>query len=351
MDAKQLRFYRHLEAKLKRGEYVDVQGEIGYVFAFVYSYILRWNESGFESLHEFLTYLAELYIGEKKVSEYCRHWAGDCLLGLGKYELFLERTAPKSVTTGGTHHANLRLNLQRHLGLPADPIDVLKMMAPRDSKVIREHPGAYRDCVAKVFREHEEEHGSLYEILLRDTYGGRTTHRPQLFDGVPFALPRPPKLAVETHSYYATHEGVALVKKLAKDAENQLRTELGVPLIGEGWVSETALYKRLAEEFPETPVIHHGSPPWLGRQHLDIWFPDWRIAVEYHGKQHFEPVEFFGGEEAFMETRKRDERKAGLCREHRVRLIVVTEEDDVEQLVELVRDHHRELRARTRAPT
>jgi len=114
MDAKQLRFYRHLERKLKRGEYVDVQGEIGYIFPFIYGYILRWNESGFESLHEFLTHIAELYVRENKISDYCRYLAWDCLLGLGKYELFLERTVPKSVTTGGTHHANLRINLQRH---------------------------------------------------------------------------------------------------------------------------------------------------------------------------------------------------------------------------------------------
>lgn len=212
MDAKQLRFYRHLEAKLKRGEYVDVQGEIGYVFAFVYGYILRSNETGFESLHEFLTHIAELYVSENKISDYCRYWAWDCLLGLGKYELFLERTVPKSVTTGGTHHANLRLNLQRHLELPADPIDVLKMMGPRTSKVIEENLGAYRDCVVKVFQEHEIEHGSWYDILLRDTCGDGKAYRHQLFNSVPFTLPRPPKLALETHSYYATHEGVELVK-------------------------------------------------------------------------------------------------------------------------------------------
>jgi len=348
MDSNQLRFYRHLEGKLKRGEYVDVRGQIGYVFAFVYGYILRWNESGFESLHEFLTHIAELYAEETKLSDYCRYWARDCLLGLGKYELFLERTAPKSVTTGGTHDANLRLNLQRHLGLPVDPIDVLKMMAPRDSKVIREHPGAYRDCVVKVFREHEKEHGSWYEILLRDTYGDGEAYRHQLFNGVPFTLPRPPKLALETHSYYATHEGVALVKQLAKDAENLLRTQLGIPAVGEGWVSETQLYKRLAEEFPETPVVQHGSPPWLGRQHLDMWFPDWRVAVEYHGKQHFEPVEFFGGEEAFKDTQERDARKERLCKQHSVALFVVTEEDGVDDLIQSIRSHHRKIRKRTR---
>jgi hypothetical protein len=348
MDAKQLRFYRHLERKLKRGEHVDVQGEIGYIFPFIYGYILRWNESGFESLHEFLTHIAELYVSENKISDYCRSWAVDCLLGLGKYEIVLERTTPQSVTRSGSR-ANLRLNLQRHLGLPADPIDVLTMMAPRTSKIIEENVGAYQECVVRVFGEYENEHGSWYDILLRDTYGDGKAYRRPLFSGVPFKCPNP-KLALETHCYYATHEGFELVKQLAKDAENAVRTELGVPLVGEGWVSETLLYKRLANEFPETPVIQHGHPHWLGRQHLDIWFPDWGLGVEYHGKQHFESVEFFGGEEAFKDSQKRDARKARLCEQYSVALFVVTEEDDVDELVRSIREHYRNLRKRTRAP-
>jgi len=349
MDAKQLRFYRHLERKLKRGEYVDVQGEIGYIFPFIYGYILRWNESGFESLHEFLTHIAELYVSENKISDRCRSYAVDCLLGLGKYEIVLERTTPQSVTRKGGR-ANLRLNLQRHLGLPADPIDVLTMMAPRDSRIIREHPGAYQECVVQVFGEYETEHGSWYDILLRDTYGDGKAYRRPLFNAVPFISSRPPKLALETHCYYATHEGFELVKQLAKDAENLLRTQLDIPLVGEGWVSETLLYKRLADEFPETPVIQHGHPPWLGRQHLDIWFPDWGLAVEYHGRQHFKPVEFFGGEEAFKDSQERDARKARLCEQYSVVLFVVTEEDDVDGLVQSIREHHRKLRGRARAP-
>ncbi|MGB8332010.1 MAG: hypothetical protein WCE62_17925, partial [Polyangiales bacterium] len=288
---------------------------------------------------------------ETKLSNACRYWARDCLLGLGKYEEYLERTAPQSLTRSSGHRANLRLNLQHHLGLSADPVDILTMMSPRNSKIICEHHAGYRDCVVRVFDDYEKENGSWYELLLRIHYEDNEpfTHRQPLFNGVPFTFPRPPKLPLEMRTYYS-EEGGALVEQLAKDAENLLRTELGVPLIGEGWVSETALYKRLTEEFPETPVIQHGSPPWLGRQHLDIWFPDWRLAVEYHGKQHFEPVEFFGGEEALAKTRERDERKAGLCREHRVTLFVVTEEDDVEHLIQSIHEHHRSLRKRTRAP-
>ena len=90
--------------------------------------------------------------------------------------------------------------------------------------------------------------------------------------------------------------------------ENEFRTSRGVPRIGEGWVSETNLYYELKSHFENETVIHHGKPKWLGNQHVDIWFPKFKIGVEYQGKQHFEPIEFFGGEESFIRNQERDYR-------------------------------------------
>ncbi|MCW8887404.1 MAG: hypothetical protein OQK12_19435 [Motiliproteus sp.] len=74
----------------------------------------------------------------------------------------------------------------------------------------------------------------------------------------------------------------------------------------------------------------------MGRQHFYIWFPHWKIAVEYHGQQHFEPIEFFGGEEAFKKTVERDKRKESLAKNHGVKLFVVTEGDDQDDLAQQV---------------
>lgn len=43
--------------------------------------------------------------------------------------------------------------------------------------------------------------------------------------------------------------------------------------------------------------------------------------IEYDGKQHFEPIEFFGGVEGFNETKKRDEVKNIYCEIHNIPLI------------------------------
>lgn len=43
--------------------------------------------------------------------------------------------------------------------------------------------------------------------------------------------------------------------------------------------------------------------------------------VEYDGKQHFEPVEFFGGEDGFKKTVARDEIKNTYCNQHKIPLL------------------------------
>ncbi|NIM04544.1 MAG: hypothetical protein GTN65_02750, partial [Armatimonadetes bacterium] len=89
-----------------------------------------------------------------------------------------------------------------------------------------------------------------------------------------------------------------------REAENEIRNVLGIPGIGEGWISEVELLNMVREILPEEEVVHQASPEWLGSQRLDIFIPSLRIAIEYQGRQHYEPVPFFGGDEGFRKTRE-----------------------------------------------
>jgi len=59
-------------------------------------------------------------------------------------------------------------------------------------------------------------------------------------------------------------------------------------------------------------------------QSLDIYIPYYDIAIEYQGRQHFEPVEIFGGENSFKETLRRDEQKRILCKANNIELFYFT---------------------------
>jgi hypothetical protein len=92
---------------------------------------------------------------------------------------------------------------------------------------------------------------------------------------------------------------------LLRETENKVRSARGIAAIGEAWVSETELLYRVREMLSGVEVVAHGQPKWLGRQHLDIWIPAHNVAIEYHGLQHFQSVEFFGGERS-VSTRTRE---------------------------------------------
>lgn len=79
------------------------------------------------------------------------------------------------------------------------------------------------------------------------------------------------------------------------------------------------LFNLVKMSYPD--ATHHASLPWLSPQHLDIFVPSKSLAFEYQGMQHFEPVEYFGGEEAFKQNTERDKLKKHKCRTNGIRLI------------------------------
>ena len=124
----------------------------------------------------------------------------------------------------------------------------------------------------------------------------------------------------------------AYLNNYLRRAEDLARSEAGLPKVSEGWVSETQLFNLLKTAFSEHQVVHHGSPPWLSPQHLDVYFPEQRVGVEFQGQQHFAPVELFGGEEAFAAQQERDKRKREACARNDCALLEVAHGYDFDDI-------------------
>jgi hypothetical protein len=122
-------------------------------------------------------------------------------------------------------------------------------------------------------------------------------------------------------------------RQILRGCENIIRKENHLPRVGEGWTSETLLYNQIKEAFPGIRVLHHARPRWLAPQHLDIYIPERNLAIEYQGRQHVQPIAFFGGEETFQKTLKRDSVKKQKCLEAGVELIEVFEEYDLPEVI------------------
>lgn len=131
------------------------------------------------------------------------------------------------------------------------------------------------------------------------------------------------EVSTRGYSFGRSETVIHFVKQVTRLAENIVREEIGLPRVGEGWPSETLLYLRIRNALPHYDVQQHYSPYWLDRQHLDIYIHELEVALEYQGKQHDEPVEFFGGQQAYEQNKERDARKKRLCERYGVHLIYV----------------------------
>ena len=63
----------------------------------------------------------------------------------------------------------------------------------------------------------------------------------------------------------------------------------------------------------------------LKNKSFDFYIPSLNIAVECQGIQHFEPVDFFGGEKAFLKQKESDRIKKEFCKNNSINIIYVSD--------------------------
>ena len=345
MSVEQLEFYNYWQDSWQNRNAIDINGQLSYVFCYAYDVI---NSNDHSRIIRELSDLRESYRDEDKLPRYLGGWIGDALILEGRFTdaLKFEISIDK------------RLSLKLALNIPVTSDDLSLLQKPRLTK----HGAKY---VRQIMQIADKKLGLIQlssdEHLLAQFVKAKLEHgQYSFFNGVrrpttKYTISidaRSGEVISKTNNkvdiddsksaklYYfkASKELSTFSKSLFRDAENYLREEQGVPLIGEGWVSETSLYYSIKDEFSDTEVIHHGKPKWLGRQHLDIFIPKFNVGVEYQGSQHQKPIEFFGGESAFKKTVERDKKKKMLCLKNNCKLIYVFPNYDFEDVKKEILD-------------
>ena len=100
--------------------------------------------------------------------------------------------------------------------------------------------------------------------------------------------------------------------------------ELKSRLIAEGviiskWKHEQSLFLLIKKKYID--ALFQYRPKWLEPQNLDIYIPSLNLGIEYQGIQHYESVDFFGGEKALMHRKELDQRKRILCEKNGIKLL------------------------------
>lgn len=73
-----------------------------------------------------------------------------------------------------------------------------------------------------------------------------------------------------------------------------------------------------------------------GRLSFDFYIPEHLLCIEYHGRQHYEPVDFFGGKSSFEGQKTRDKIKEKYCLDNKIELLKIPywEFDNIEKILE-----------------
>ena len=121
-----------------------------------------------------------------------------------------------------------------------------------------------------------------------------------------------------------------------QSVEKHVERMHGCPLCGKtNQEKEKFLYFFLKKHFKDIEIVYsYRNKELLGKQEYDIYFPKFRIAIEYQGIQHFEPVDFFGGDVGFIKTKERDIKKLETSQKNGIKLLYFSYETKYDKFLE-----------------
>jgi very-short-patch-repair endonuclease len=141
------------------------------------------------------------------------------------------------------------------------------------------------------------------------------------------------------------------------DIAKELNTDISevnkkINLLGLNWLKtsrrkmsrgQTALTLLLKKLIPGEEIVneyHIGD-----KLKLDIYCPSYKLAIEFHGRQHFYYTSrFFESKYEFEEAQKRDIKKADWCKENDIALVVfryndsLTEQNVCDRILDAIRN-------------
>lgn len=315
---------------------------------------LMWANANTKPLEMFCTALAEIaqtYEGVNIFPDLNSHyWASGHFLLIGRTRQALEFFPQQPIGSSSQRATEHLLSLKYAVGAHVSARDVLTLLGPQVTSFAKEHLDEVMRFIDILLQAEQRERGSSlvtdwardsttywYNIGLGDLIDQEHSRSIKVQALIANAYCTRNPEAVRAFSFSQNKRVIASVRSMTREAENTVRQERGVPHVGEGWVEETRLYHSIKEALAPLDVQHHASPAWLGNQHLDIFIPELKVAIEYQGLQHYQPVEYFGGVEAFEKTQTRDARKARLCKRHGIHLIHVQQGYDLQSVLQEIR--------------
>lgn len=367
------KFYKKWLSNLNKSKFLDIEGNLSYIFNYLYEVITEFVQS--RDINQFLesfNKVDEGYSKYPKIKEYLIIWKSDAYLLVGEYGKALETVKEKGLLSfEATKFAQILSNEEGNF---IDGKNLIYMGGISNlTDFGRKHQNEVADVCKLFLNDFYEENGMNMAQFFLENFNtdlseeglhslerffpkkseylrlkGNGFSKEFLINHTPYShgLFRGAPVIIDSNSINFKYSFIPPIvaaafkneiKRIIRESENTVREEMDIPKIGEGWVSETELYYLVRKAFPKEYIIHHGRPSWLGRQHLDIYFPEKNIGIEYQGIQHDQPVDLFGGQKALKYRQKLDNRKKERCKKNKCDLIYVYPNYDFKEIKTQIR--------------
>lgn len=77
----------------------------------------------------------------------------------------------------------------------------------------------------------------------------------------------------------------------------------------------------------------------LCRKKIDFYLNEYNICIEYDGRQHYEAVDFFGGNDALLISKKRDNIKNKYCKSNNIKLFRIKYSDNIDKKLKKIKNY------------
>lgn len=322
---------------------LEINGYVSYLFVYIYSIIensiprarpLRSNKN-YDYFRELLL-LQHVYQNEKFLCNYLLTWIFDAYIYNHK-DLTAVSYVEYQRNYNGLHlkfkdSNHLVLNIKYNNKLSMSGEDVFQLSNRKRNDIISENEEYVIHYLDNKITDLEKEKGIDLLSLITEQYAVFvSSYNYSAFRDTPHS-PYVLEIA-DYYDYSELSEFDRVINDWINEAENVVREKMGLPRIGEGWVSETVLYNKICEIFKNEKydILFHAHPPFLKGLELDIYIPVLKLGIEYQGKQHYEPIDFFGGTQGFNEQKKRDLIKKELCDQHGISMAYFRYDESIDE--------------------
>ena len=153
------------------------------------------------------------------------------------------------------------------------------------------------------------------------------------------------KIHIFKYNYHITNNYISTKDKIEVvcPEHGKFIQELGVHLKGSGCTlcktkSRGEIYIKKILENNKIKFIREKSfekIESMKRLRFDFWLPELNTIIEYDGKHHFEPIEYFGGNKTFDKVKKNDKIKNLFCLDNNINLLRISYKDykNIEKII------------------